>query len=74
MKVVITNVTGSVVEHASLHIQSGVLQFDSGEISHVLYEKQFNKLIKIVEEATAESRSELKNEKQSFKSKSNEKK
>lgn len=50
MKVIITNATGSQHEEALLDKDSGVIEFKSGEISHVLFEKQFNKRIFVVNE------------------------
>jgi hypothetical protein len=54
MKVTITNVTGSQKEEALLDKDSGVIEFKSGEISHVFYEKQLNKSIFVVKEAKKE--------------------
>jgi hypothetical protein len=54
MKVIVTNVTGSQKEEALLDKDSGVLEFKSGEISHVFYEKTMNKSIYVVKEAKRE--------------------
>jgi hypothetical protein len=45
MKITITNATGSQKDEAELDPTSGVIVFESGEISHVLFEKNFNKTI-----------------------------
>lgn len=45
MKVLITNVTGSQKNHAVLHVSSGVIELEGGEISHIIFEKHMNKTI-----------------------------
>lgn len=50
MKIIVRNATGSQELKATLHVQSGVIQFEDGEISHVSNEKQLNKTIRVSEE------------------------
>lgn len=50
MKVIVTSATGAIKEEALLNKESGVLEFESGEISHILYEKNLNKTIFAVKE------------------------
>lgn len=59
MKVTITNATGSQKQEALLDKDSGVIEYPNGEISHVLYEKQFNKSIFVVKEQKAEKLPEV---------------
>ncbi len=61
MKVIIANATGSQVEEALIDKDSGVIEFKSGDISHVLYEKQLGKTIKVyVEPRKEEIKEEVK--------------
>lgn len=54
MKVIVTNVTGSQKQEGLLDKDSGVIEYTTGEITHVLYEKQMNKTIFVVKEAKRE--------------------
>lgn len=54
MKVLITSATGSSCLEALLDKDSGIVEFANGEISHVLYEKNFGKKIVIVKDAKKE--------------------
>lgn len=54
MKVIITSVTGANKQEALLDKDSGIIEYKNGEISHVLYEKQFNKSIFVVKDAPKE--------------------
>lgn len=54
MRVLVKNVTGSQKEEAELFEASGVLLFDSGDISHVAHEKHMNKQIEILREIKKE--------------------
>ena len=47
MKIFIQNVTGSQKVEAMLDKDSGVIEYASGEISHVLFEKQAGKTIHV---------------------------
>lgn len=53
MKVIVTTATGR-EEEALLDKDSGVLEFKDGEISHILFEKQFNKKIMVYVEPKKE--------------------
>lgn len=44
-KILISNVTGSQKEVATLHVTSGIVEFKDGSISHLLFEKQMQKTI-----------------------------
>lgn len=48
MRVIVSTSTSSFSVPAELELSSGVLIYESGEISHVLFEKQFNKKIEVV--------------------------
>lgn len=52
-KVIVINSTGSSSQIGKIHA-SGVIEFESGEFSHILHEKQFNKVIKKYEEPKVE--------------------
>lgn len=51
MKVIITNATGSGPVEAMLDKDSGIIEYKTGEISHVLHEKSYNKIIFVVKDA-----------------------
>lgn len=53
MKITVTSATGISCE-ALLDKDSGVIEFKDGEISHVLFEKQFNKKIMVLKDAPKE--------------------
>lgn len=55
MKVKITSATGSSCIEALLDKDSGVIEFASGEISHILYEKSYGKKIEVVKDAKKEA-------------------
>jgi hypothetical protein len=54
MKIIVTNATGSQKQEALLDKDSGVIEFNDGEISHVLHEKNMSKTIFVVKDAKKE--------------------
>jgi hypothetical protein len=77
MKIQIINVTGSQNETAELNEQSGIIFFNSGEIGHILFEKQLGKSVQVYQESVAmvveeslkrsEARPEIKSKRKSSK-------
>jgi hypothetical protein len=53
MKIIITSATG-IKQEVLLHKESGIIEFPNGELSHVLFEKQFGKSITILKEVKPE--------------------
>lgn len=71
MEIIIQNVTGSQNQAAKL-LDSGVVIYDDGQISHILFEKQMNKQVfvrpeKKASETQSESRPVKKNKRKSAK-------
>ena len=50
MNISIKNITGSQILKAFLYVESGVIILESGEVSHVLHEKNFGKEIMIIKD------------------------
>lgn len=62
MEIIIKNITGSQVLKAFLYVESGVIVFETGEVSHIISEKNFNKEITVYKEVSKQSASIVQSE------------
>lgn len=62
MEIIIKNITGSQVLKAFLYVESGVIVFETGEVSHIISEKSFNKEITVYKEVVKQSASTVQSE------------